>query len=262
MGYTLPRELVRESRRPNKKPLAFAMIANGEPFVQIIHGFAEMTMETDTHPCDGLLGGFIGDRMVIALEGAQVVHEPPFVMICEDTFIHSVKVRPASDSAIKKMKANERLLPPGRTTAEQELPGIMPLPLLPWIPYFLEQRRSTVEAYIYMRKKLAKGKDDGDDDIKLFYTVIVGWFSRRHVQRTCPGESTASSTPSRGRSRMTGKVQNAPPLHLARAANTHDNRGPGTRAGIGRIGDTNGQAKPGFVRPDPHLVFKCVRENT
>jgi hypothetical protein len=66
------------------------MIANGEPFMQIIHGFTEMTMETDTHPCDGLLGGFIGDRMVIAVEGAQVVHEPPFVTICEDTFIHSV----------------------------------------------------------------------------------------------------------------------------------------------------------------------------
>jgi hypothetical protein len=55
------------------------MIANGEPFVQIIHGFAEMTMESDTHPCDGLLGGFIGDRMVISVDGAQVVQEPPFV---------------------------------------------------------------------------------------------------------------------------------------------------------------------------------------
>jgi hypothetical protein len=82
-------------------------------WLQIIHGFAEMTMETDTHPCDGLLGGFIGDRMVISVDGAQVVHEPPFVMIRADTFLHSVTVRPASDSAIKKMKAtNESFLPP------------------------------------------------------------------------------------------------------------------------------------------------------
>ena len=58
--------------------------------MQIIHGFAEMTMETDTHPCDGLLGGFIGDRMVIAVEGAQVVVLAPFVTFCEDTFIPSV----------------------------------------------------------------------------------------------------------------------------------------------------------------------------
>jgi hypothetical protein len=78
---TLTRELSRESRRPNKKPLAFARMANGEPLVQIIHGFAEMTTETDTHPCHGLMGGFIGDRLVIEVEGSQVVHEPPFATL-------------------------------------------------------------------------------------------------------------------------------------------------------------------------------------
>jgi hypothetical protein len=71
-------ELARDSRRPHKKPLAFAMIANAEPFVQIIHWCAEMAMEMETHPCDSLLGGFIGDRMVIEVEGARVMHEPPF----------------------------------------------------------------------------------------------------------------------------------------------------------------------------------------
>jgi hypothetical protein len=45
-----------DGSRPNSKPLAFAIMVNGDPFVQIAHGFAQMTMEAATHPCDGLIG--------------------------------------------------------------------------------------------------------------------------------------------------------------------------------------------------------------
>jgi hypothetical protein len=86
-------KLVREDNRLNtSKPLAFAL-ANGqrkEPFVQIAHGFAQMTMEEAHHPCNSLIGRFFRDRMAIKVNGTQVVHEPPFITFRKVMFPTSI----------------------------------------------------------------------------------------------------------------------------------------------------------------------------
>jgi hypothetical protein len=89
--------------RPNPKPLVFAIMANKSPVVQVVHGFGQMMLEDDSHPCDGTLGCFIGDRSIMEFNGDTVIQDPEFTTFRENNIIEAVDLKLASDGRIKRM---------------------------------------------------------------------------------------------------------------------------------------------------------------
>jgi hypothetical protein len=58
---TFTRDILLQQSRLNPKPLAFAIMANGEPFIQVAPVFGQLALESEGHPSDGLLGFLMGD---------------------------------------------------------------------------------------------------------------------------------------------------------------------------------------------------------
>lgn len=61
------RDLLWDRSRVKPKPVAFAVMANGEAIVQVAHGFGHLALEQEGHPSEGLFGCFLGDRTVLTL---------------------------------------------------------------------------------------------------------------------------------------------------------------------------------------------------
>jgi hypothetical protein len=172
-GWTdFTRELVKERSRANPKPLAFAILTQANPHIQIAHGFAQMAMEQDSHPCHGVLGFFLGDRIVTVFQNEAILQDPPFVTMPE-TLQTEFRVKPATEGAVKKM-AQGGLAKGSPKTPEAVVPFCLPLPLS-WVLYFLVKPRSTREAYYYMKKKLAKWTT-GSIDLQATCSEVMTWF--------------------------------------------------------------------------------------
>jgi hypothetical protein len=162
-------DLLRYGTRANLKPLVFAMVTNGDPVIHIAHGFGQLNLDTVGHRLNGKLGCFLGDRTALTLNGETVIQDPDFVLLRDPLALRGVEIKPAADGAIKKMNDNGEFIK-GTARVEVNMPSCLPLPLT-WVPYFLEQKRTNKEAYLYMSKKMAKWS--GQDDIRL---SVVGWF--------------------------------------------------------------------------------------
>jgi hypothetical protein len=180
-------EIVKERSRAKPKPIAFAMLTQGDMSIQIAHGFAQMAMEADSHPCHGLLGFLLGDWIVTTFQNEAVLQDPLFVTIPEAIRTSAVSVKTAAEGTIKKMA------PGGLSKGNAKAPKVMVpvfLPLsLSWVWYFLEKRRSNREAYFHMHKKLAKWTARS---IKLWDTSneVLTWF---RVARTIDPHNPAYS---------------------------------------------------------------------
>ena len=162
--------VMKERNRVNGKPLAFAMLTNGNHVIEIAHGLGEMTMELEEHPCEGIFGCFVGDRTATTLEGEAIIQEPPFVEITELANPPTILTKTAMEAAIK---ATEKFAASGKTD-KLRVPFLLPLPLT-WVPYFLKKPRTNKEAQAYMTKVIAKWKDK-DDDTKEGAMGVRGWF--------------------------------------------------------------------------------------
>jgi hypothetical protein len=164
---------LRDRKRINPAPLVLAVVANGEPFIQVAHTFGHMAPEDETHPCDGLFGCFLGDRTFVDFQGETVIHEPVFTTLHELSSISSIRTQPATVKAIKDMDPAGGTLLNGSPKASSILvPLFLPLPL-PWVPYFLSQRRTNSEAYFHLAKYTAKWTEAGP--IKSAATLTLGW---------------------------------------------------------------------------------------
>jgi hypothetical protein len=136
-----------------------------------------------THPCDGLLGCFLGNRTI---QG-----EPAFTRLRDLLAIRGIRTQPAVDRVIKNMDSAVAGVITGSPKASVVLVPLLFLPLpLTGVPYFLTKRHSTNrEAYIYiMAKHMAKWTEAGM--VKEAATTVLGWL---RAACTLPGPSQPSS---------------------------------------------------------------------
>jgi hypothetical protein len=147
------RNLLRDGSHAKAKPLAFAVMVNGEPFVQIAHGFGQLALEMEDHAFDGVLGCFLGDRIIMSFQGNTVIHqEPDFVVLRNPNSLRCISTTTAADGAIWRLQVGDFVSKNVRGDVV-DLPLCLPL-LLSWVPYFLEKRRMNHEAYIYISEKM------------------------------------------------------------------------------------------------------------
>jgi hypothetical protein len=171
-GFT--RELLVERSKANPKPLVFAMLTNGEYCIQMAHGFGILALESDHHPSNGLIGCFVGDRVITDFQGETIIQEPQFVTLMHTDTIEGITTKPAADGTIKKVGMNGGLLKGSPKASPTVVPAFFPLPLA-WVPYFLEKTRTNTEAYCHMSKKLASWQK-GTTELRECSTSILEWF--------------------------------------------------------------------------------------
>ena len=159
----------------NAKPHVFAMMANDSNMVHVVHSFGQMMLEEEAHPCDGLFGGFLGDRSVMDFDGDCVIQDPEFVTFKDlDELRWSTKVRPASDTTIKNMLPNTPFVKLSTKSQEAEIPVILPLPLS-WVPYFVAKPRTNRDAYLYVAKFRNSFGVVGQGNVD-WYNIALAWF--------------------------------------------------------------------------------------
>jgi hypothetical protein len=163
---------LRDRNRVNPAPLVFAVVANGEPFIQVAHAFGHLAPEDETHPCDGLFGCFLGDRTFVDFQGETVIHEPVFTTLHDLSSISGIRTQPATVKAIKGMDPAGAVINGSPKASSVLVPLFLPLPL-PWVPYFLSKRRTNREAYFHLAKHMAKWTEAGT--VKVAATTTLGW---------------------------------------------------------------------------------------
>jgi hypothetical protein len=95
--------LLRDRSHAKAKPLAFAGMVNGEPFVQIAHGFRQLALETEDHMFDGVFGCFLGDRIIMSFQGNTAIQEPDFVALRKPKSLRGISTKRAAHSAIQRI---------------------------------------------------------------------------------------------------------------------------------------------------------------
>jgi hypothetical protein len=164
------RDLLRDRSRAKLTPLVFAIMTNGEPFIQVAHCFGQMALEMEDHSFDGVLGCFLGDRTIMSFSGNLVIQEPDFVALRDTTAIRGISTKPAADGAIRRIGASGDFVKGNARADEVDLPLCLPLPLT-WVPYFLEKRRTNNEAYVHMSEHM-----DMWEGSKAMGAMVRGWF--------------------------------------------------------------------------------------
>ena len=95
--------ILRDRNRVNPAPLVFAVMANGEPFIQVAHTFGHMAPEDKTRPYDGSFGCFLGDRTVVDFQGETIIQEPAFsTKLCDLSSISGIHTRSKHTPTIKR----------------------------------------------------------------------------------------------------------------------------------------------------------------
>ncbi len=168
------RELARENGRVNAKPVVFAVIANGTPYVQLAHGFGQVATENDDHEFDGHVGCFFGDRAIAAVNGELVIQDPTFVTLYTTNDVGWRKEKPAPEKAIVAMTADDDFIPGSPRTGAVDVPILLPLPVS-WAPYFLTERRRNKEAFMWIHKQLGRNVWKTDEN-KECAALVLNWF--------------------------------------------------------------------------------------
>jgi hypothetical protein len=164
------RDLLRDWSHAKLMPLVFAIMANGEPFIQVAHCFGQMALETEDYAFDGVLGCFLGDCTIMPFQGDLVIQEPDFVALRDTTAIQGISTKPAGDGAIQRIGASGDFVKGNAQADEVDLPLCLPLPLM-WVPYFLETQQKNNKAYIHMSEHM-----DMWEGSKEMGTMMRGWF--------------------------------------------------------------------------------------
>jgi hypothetical protein len=170
-------DFLHDQSRVNAKPLAFAVMVNGEPFVQIAPGFRQLALVMEDHVFDGVLGCFQGDIIIMSFQGNTVIQEPDFVALRNPNSLRCISTKTAADSAIWRIQMGDFVSKNVRGDVV-DLPLCLPLPLL-WVPYFLEKRRANHKAYIHISKHMELW--EGSDATS---TMVLGWFHAACTRHT------------------------------------------------------------------------------
>jgi hypothetical protein len=155
---TFTKEILRHRNWVNPALLVvFAVVANGEPFIQVEHAFGQLAPEDKTHPYDGLFGCFLGDRTIVDFQGETIIQEPAFTMLCNLSADSGIQTQPAADRVIRKMDSSVvlRIIKGSRKASVILVLLFLPLPLR-LAPYFLAERCTNREVYVNMAKHLTK----------------------------------------------------------------------------------------------------------
>jgi hypothetical protein len=157
-GEVFGMAISRERRRLTQQPLVFGAIIGEGRAVNIVHGFNIITLDNETHDADGMVGFFLGDRIVLHDNDDTHYQDPQYWV--DDNFgnmatsfvghaASATDCRNAADKAMDK-ETNRRLLPLGPKATGVNVPKLLPLHK-DWWPFFLSDKRSPLETYKWLR---------------------------------------------------------------------------------------------------------------
>jgi hypothetical protein len=171
------RDLLRDRSREKAKPLAFAVMVNGKPFVQIAYGFGQLALETEDHTFDGVLGCFLGDRIIMSFQGNTIIQEPDFVALRNPNSLRCISTKTVADSAIRRIRVGDFV---SKNLQGDVVDLSLCLPLrLSCVPYFLEKRRANHEAFIHISKHMELWEGSTATS-----TMVLGWFRAACTRHT------------------------------------------------------------------------------
>jgi hypothetical protein len=104
----------------------FAMLTNGNPCIQMAHGFGIIALESEEHPSNGLIGCFVGDRVITEFQEATILQEPQFVTLMDSDTITGITTKTAADGAIKKLGVTGGLLKGNPKASPTVVPAFFP----------------------------------------------------------------------------------------------------------------------------------------
>ena len=168
------RELARKNGRVNAKPVVFAVIANGIPYVQLAHGFGQVATENDDHEFDGNVGCFFGDRTIATVNEELVIQEPMFVILEMTNNVGWRKEKLAPEKALLAMTEDDDFIPGSTRMEAINVPILLPLPV-GWASYFLTERRRNQEAFMWIHKQLGRNVWKMDEN-KECAALVLNWF--------------------------------------------------------------------------------------
>jgi hypothetical protein len=152
--------VVWERRRHTQQPLAFVAVLGQGRTVDIAHGFDTITMDDEAHDADGLVGFFLGDRIVLHDNDTTTTYQDPQYWAEYDfaalaaKFVGTVaSVTDCKKTAAKRATDKDtarRLLPQGTKATGVDVPKLLPLPKA-WWPFFLSGKRLPLATFKWLR---------------------------------------------------------------------------------------------------------------
>ena len=135
--------------------VAGLLIYEGETTHSVLHALGVCTLDaTNTHnPCDNGIYGFLGDRTPLTLpDGGEHMQDPPAVSTDLDKLLHEwKKTKMVPHKTMDAADPNETFIDPTRGSSIA-LPIMLVLPWA-WVPCFLDEPRTPVEAYKWVKKE-------------------------------------------------------------------------------------------------------------
>jgi hypothetical protein len=158
-GDAFGNAVVRNGRRLTQQPLVFAAVLGQGRTIDVTHGFDTITMDDETHDADGLVGFFLGYRIVLHNDDNTITYQDPQYWAEYDyTTLATKFVGPAASVTDCKTAAERatdkgtarRLLLHGTKATGVDVPKLFPLPKA-WWPFFLSGKRSPLATFQWLR---------------------------------------------------------------------------------------------------------------
>jgi hypothetical protein len=174
-GWTpFQHDLMLQRGKANPKPLVFALLTNGDKFIQVAHGFGAMALDSDEHPYNGDLGCFIGDRWVTEIQGAHILQDPTFVTMPADMTEPFISIKTASNGTIKKMGENDTLLAGNPKSATASHRTILP-PSTFGMGTLLHEATPIGQRGIRIMSKKLRHWAKGNQEMREGSTMVLTW---------------------------------------------------------------------------------------
>ena len=142
--------ILKERRKIKQEPLVFAIMTGNERIIDIAHGINIVTMEDEDHDIDGLIGLFLGDRIVLT-DAEESHYQDPHLWAVHtfSTLATNYKGKTATAQACasqKETKADVGLLKKPNKGPNVDIPRLLPIPT-EWWDFFVMGKRSPLETY-------------------------------------------------------------------------------------------------------------------
>jgi hypothetical protein len=125
-------------------------MTGSERIIDIAHGINIITMEDEEHDADGLIGFFLGDRIVLTKDGESHYQDPQLWAVHNfSSLATNYKGRIATAKACttpQEVKEDGELLKKPHKGPQVDIPRILPIPP-EWWDYFAKGKRSPLETY-------------------------------------------------------------------------------------------------------------------
>ena len=142
--------ILKERRKIKQEPLVFAIMTGNERIIDVAHGINIITMENEEHDADGLIGFFLGDRIVLTDAGESHYQDPQLWAVHKfSSLATNYKGKTATAQACatqKEAKEDVGLLKKPKKGPNVDIPRLLPIPT-EWWDFFVKGKRSPLETY-------------------------------------------------------------------------------------------------------------------